>query len=258
MADPLAGKMTVLDMVQDILSAIDGDEVNSIADTVEADQVADDIRSTFYNIVAVNTHLRHEGLFQLESVSDVNKPNYLKIPANVVSFDWIKYNYQTAADPSWIALYEVAPKTFVEQSERMSSLTNVTAVSTFEGPALYIVNDENPTCFTTFDDTYLVFDSWNSDVEHTLQGHKTMCYGELMPSFEKRDGFIPDLPVDYFPLLLSKSKEIAFTNRKGVSNQLIQKDTRDLKVALQQKKGKTLRRTQGVSRFPDYGRRSPK
>lgn len=258
MADPLAGKMTVLDMVQDILSAIDGDEVNSIGDTVEADQVADDIRVTYYNLVATNTHLHMEGLFQLESVSDITKPNYLKMPDNVVSVDWIKYNIQTAADPSWLQLYEVAPKTFIEQSDRYQNLANAQAITTFEGPALYILNDEHPSCYATFDDTYLLFDAWNSEIEHTLQGHKTMCYGTLMPSFEKRDKFIPQLPTDYFPLLLSKAKQLSFTNRKGVANAEVQKDTRDLKVALQRKKGRTPRREKGISRFPDYGRRSPK
>ena len=40
-------KMTLLAMVQDILNDMDGDEVNSISDTVEAEQVAQIIKTTY-------------------------------------------------------------------------------------------------------------------------------------------------------------------------------------------------------------------
>jgi len=40
-------KMTLLEMVQEVLYSIGSDEVNSIADTVESEDVARLIRSTF-------------------------------------------------------------------------------------------------------------------------------------------------------------------------------------------------------------------
>ena len=40
-------KFTLLEMVQEILSDMDSDEVDSIEDTVEAEQVATIVRSTY-------------------------------------------------------------------------------------------------------------------------------------------------------------------------------------------------------------------
>ena len=44
-------KMNLLAMTQDILSDMDSDDVNSINDSVEALQVAQIIKTTYYNII---------------------------------------------------------------------------------------------------------------------------------------------------------------------------------------------------------------
>ncbi len=41
-------RRTLLDMVQEILSDMDSDEVESIDDTVEAEQVVSILKSTYY------------------------------------------------------------------------------------------------------------------------------------------------------------------------------------------------------------------
>ena len=43
-------KQTLLQMTQSILSDMDSEAVNSISDTVEAQQIASVIEDTFYNI----------------------------------------------------------------------------------------------------------------------------------------------------------------------------------------------------------------
>lgn len=45
-------KQTLLEMVQLILSSIDGEEVNSIDDTVEANQVALIVKSVYYDMLS--------------------------------------------------------------------------------------------------------------------------------------------------------------------------------------------------------------
>jgi len=51
-------KLTVLDMVQDVLSDMDSDEVSSIDDTVEAMQVAQIIKTAFYEVINDGDWLR--------------------------------------------------------------------------------------------------------------------------------------------------------------------------------------------------------
>src|SRR6476620_2681773 len=84
-------KMTLLEMVQNIASAIESDEISSISDTTESLQIAEVIKETFYE--QFNNIFVHEfrGLVTLEDVNDLTRPNYLKVPANVSKIEWIRY-----------------------------------------------------------------------------------------------------------------------------------------------------------------------
>ena len=61
-------KMTLLEMVQDIMSDMDSDEVNSINDSQEATQVAQIIKSTYYNIIDGRDMPFLYELFQLQPI----------------------------------------------------------------------------------------------------------------------------------------------------------------------------------------------
>ena len=85
-------QMTLLAVVQDILNDIDGDEVNSINDTIEAQQIAQVVKTTYFNIMENGRDWPHlEKMFQLEA-GTVAKPVYMKLPDDIQEVKWIKYN----------------------------------------------------------------------------------------------------------------------------------------------------------------------
>ncbi len=51
-------------------------------------------------------------------------------------------------------------------------------------------------------------------MDTTLQTSKTLCYGQIIPTFTLEDSFIPDLDDTQFPLLLNEAKAIAFVELK--------------------------------------------
>ena len=51
-------KLTVLEIVQNILSDLNSEEVNSISDTIEADQVAEIVKTTYLDLVPRDFGLR--------------------------------------------------------------------------------------------------------------------------------------------------------------------------------------------------------
>jgi len=63
-------KRTLLDMVQEILSDIDSDEIESIDDTVESEQVVSILKSTYYAMMSNRDwpHLRRS--IQISSLGD--------------------------------------------------------------------------------------------------------------------------------------------------------------------------------------------
>ena len=74
---------TVLEMVQDVLSGINGDEVNSISDTVESLQVATYLKEVYENLVAEYNLPVNRKLIMLDASGDVNKPTHMRLPNTV-------------------------------------------------------------------------------------------------------------------------------------------------------------------------------
>src|SRR5690606_16999060 len=89
-SDPMI-KKTLLELVQNILSAMDSDEVNSIGDTIEALQVAEVIRETYEEITVGTDIPGLEGLISFDGVQDVTRPNVLKLQSNTEKIDWLRY-----------------------------------------------------------------------------------------------------------------------------------------------------------------------
>ena len=84
-------EQTVLTMVQNILSRMSSDEINSIGDTPESLQVATILQNKYYDIVARGTLTIDETLFQLIPSDDSNNPVQMIIPEGVSRIDWLQY-----------------------------------------------------------------------------------------------------------------------------------------------------------------------
>src|SRR5262245_38516758 len=84
-------KYSLLELVQSIFSSMDSEEVDSITDTTEARQVAEIVRTAYFNIIA-RAHLpEHKGLFQLTASGTSLKPVLMTRPTTIRHVEWIKY-----------------------------------------------------------------------------------------------------------------------------------------------------------------------
>jgi hypothetical protein len=177
-------KLTLLDMVQDILSDMSSDNVNSIADTAESERVAAIIKSTFFKMVEEKNWPHIGSLLQLTALGSVAKPSHMQIPTAVRRIEWLKYDQRTVAtDPRAYTTVEVMkPLDFMEMSNnRDSTATNIDVVTDFSGNQLNIRNDSAPTYYTSFDGNYIVFDSFDSGKESTLTAANTQSFGFKEP-----------------------------------------------------------------------------
>ena len=114
---------------------------------------------------------------------------------------------------------------------------NVTSVS--GGVDIYVSTDRHPTYYTSFDDNYIVMDSYDNSVEATLSEFKTRAYGQQLPVFQIVDSFEPDLDNVMLPLLLAESKSVCFSLFKGGPDPKVEQASRRLKSYLQNDQYKT-------------------
>lgn len=247
-------KMTLLEIVQDILNDMDGEPINDINDTPESLQVAQIVKTTYYEIINRNDWAQHNKLFQLSGSGDSAKPTHMTMAENLKELKWIKYNKRQASDTrdKYQEVWYKDQEDFLRfVNDRDSSDSTVTVVTDDNSVKLLIRNDRAPEFYTSFDDVSIVFDAHDVAVDTTLQGSKTQAYGIEVPTWTVDDSFTPELPIDGFPLLLAEAKSVAMLKLKQVSDQKAEQQA----TRQQRRMSQNHWRVASQQRWPDYGRK---
>lgn len=247
-------KLTLLEIVQDILNDLDSDEVNSINDTIEAQQVAQIVKTTFNNIIDGRNWPHLKQLFQLDASGTSAKPVYMKLPDNIIDVEWVKYNTRTTTDTKdkYTQITYKTPEEFLDIVEkRDSAASNVDVITDDSGASVNIFTDAAPVYFTSFDDEYLVFDAYDSGIDTTLQNSKSQCFGKRVPTFTISDSFVPDLPTQMFSYLLNEAKSTAFLVLKQSPNAKAEQHS----VTQRRRMSQEAWRIKNGITYPHYGRK---
>ena len=250
-------KMTLIDMVQNILSAMDSDFASSIGDSVESDQIATVVKETYFDLINNVLELpEHKEIITLTGLGDVNRPTYLQIPDGVKDIDYLRYDKATLTDTdlNYQDVTFLIPDEFQKRfNSRTESDSNTVAIDDFNAGQILIENDKHPDFWTTFDDNYIVCDSFDNTVDSTLQASKTFCFGLTEPTWTHTDTFTPDLDSHLFPLFLEEAKSTCFENFKQVVNSKSERKARRQLTSIHNKQHR--RSVDGAAEDqPDYGR----
>lgn len=252
-------KKTVLELVQDILSDMNDDEVSSITDTLEALQVAQIVKSTYEELIAGKNWPHLRTLMQLTASGDSTKPTHMSFDDDVkeIGKDGIHYDTQRLNDtrPKYERMIYLFPDEFLlHLNGRNSDNTNVDIITDDSGVELLIRTDTPPEFWTSFDDETLVFDGYDSEVDTTLQKSKTQAIVFRLPVFTLLDAFVPDLPEEAFPALLAESKSACFARLKG------EPDAKSEQQSVRQRNWLSRKawNAAGGIRLPNYGRTGKK
>jgi hypothetical protein len=156
-------------------------------------------------------------LIPLESSGDTAKPTHMKVPDNVDNFKWIQYNTGTALEPIYEEVVYLTPEQFIMRISDYQDSNNPLIVQDYSGSYLTVYSDKHPQWYTLFDDVHVVFDSYDSSVDDTLQESKVRAFGQTIPTWSMTDSFVPDLPAKHFPQLLAEAAQAAmvYWNQTG-------------------------------------------
>lgn len=236
-------KLTLLALTQNILSALNSDDVNSISDTTESLQVAEIVRTSYFNIVSRAELPEHNQLFQLTASTNGFDPVLMYRPENVTKINWIKYfddtddnsepfntthdlntdiedtdNGDDGSAPSYKDVQILPVNEFIRMVNGFN--TNDSDVSTFtlNDITFNFKTDQQPLYCCVVQNYYIIFDGLDTSVDSTLQTHKTQCFGQIIPTFLMEDTFIPEMDDYKFPLLLNEAKSLAFLELKQMTH----------------------------------------
>ncbi len=246
-------KLTLLDMVTDILSDMDSDQVNSINDTPEAEQVAQIIKSNYQAMMSNRNWPHTARLVRINSSTDNNKPTIMTFSEDIKELISVYYNKAKIGETR----LRFEPVKYIEPDDMLRLMygrnTDDVHTDQYDGgnnQMFVVLNNQPPSYFTSFDDSTLVFDSYDADVDSILQSSKTQVRAYVTPQFTMSDDFIPDLPEEAFSLLLEESKSKAMFKLKQTVDNKAEQESRRQNQWLSRKAW----RVNGGVKYPSYGR----
>lgn len=234
-------QMTLLDITQNILSAMESDDINSIGDTVESLQVAEIIKETYFDIISNRDWPFLKTKTTLTALGDTTNPTKMQFPDSVDKIFWIKYNKKDVTYKE--------PKEFQDMIDLRTVQAGVIDANGF------IINVD-PLFWTSFDDKYVIMDGYDSAIDTTLQASKSQVLLLRNPSWTLEDNFVPELPDKMFPMLLADSKGSCFLNLKQVENKKEERKAQRLKIRMAKE---SVRNDQAEDRYNtsvNFGRNS--
>lgn len=207
-------KITVLNIVQRVLEAIGHSPVQNVADTPSAKKVLRIAEEVFYQEQAYGDWPHNRFAGRLVSLGDTNRPTTLVIPEDITSLDEFKYQYvEGSGRIKFEELEQVAdPRDFLDMvlaRDSTESNVQVVKVPASEPVDIFVYNDRRPRFWTTFDDRYVVADSYNQEIETTLQGSKTVITGTREQRWSSLGDAYPPMPPAMFPYFLSRVTAVA-------------------------------------------------
>lgn len=281
-------KQTLLEMTQDILSAMSSDEVNSISDTTESMQVATIIKQKYFDIINRVPLTEHEQLVQLDPSLDADVPVLMYVPEKVAELKWLKYynsnvgndtnttndhdinvdieenaNNAGSVAPGYEYVTILPIKQFIDMVNSFNtSDTNVETFAFVDNSNDVIngtynfnyMNDRQPNFCTVISNYYVIFDAYDNTVDTTLQARKTLGYGRIIPHWSMVDNFIPNLAEEQFQLLMNEAKALAFFELKQQPHQLAMQETKRGWSTVQKNKS-VANKPNYFDALPNFGRR---
>lgn len=214
-------RKTLLQIVQDILESMGENKVNSINDSQTGYRVAKIVEGVWWEL---REHRNWSDSFVLRGLSPLglSTPTHLLITPEIKEIDWIKYDKRKEVDgkPEYRDLEYVTPVEFLDRTNsRDSSLNTVDTVTDTGGAQLFVRNDKAPEYYTSFDNNkHIVLDSYNKDVDSTIQEAKVQAYCAISSDFVVDDSYVPEMPEEAFPLLFEEAKSVAYVEIKDQAN----------------------------------------
>jgi hypothetical protein len=249
-------KLNLLSVVQDIQSSLDYEEANDINETEEAMQIAKVIRNVFGEFKTLGDWGYTKKVRQLAAVSDTNRPTLLQFPSGVSEIKNFKYDKTRLG----ITAKDYADVTFLETEDfldhiygRSTDNDNVIEFNTDEGIPIIIINDVPPQRWTTFDETTIICDSYDAEVDTTLVQAKTIVEVIEDEPFVFQNTFLfGDMPDKVFPTFLSRCRVVA---HEYLADEIPQSDVQTANRGLSRLRLKESKVNEPRRKRRTYGRR---
>lgn len=235
-------KLTLLRVVQDTSRYLQGFDVEDIFETDESTDIAYIAERMYYHLVQRFNNIKWTGgVGTLEGLGDTSRPTYMRIPENInrIQNTQIQYNVATsdeAATVRYANIQYLDPYEFLNlMAMRTDALTGAQVIEDASGFKYVALNNKAPEYCTSFDQEYLVFDSYDSEEDTTLQQSKSLIHFTDEEVFLLQNDFEIPIPSNLSSLYQDMVVAEASTQLRQEPAQEVQRRARAALIRMQQK-----------------------
>lgn len=185
---------TLLEMINSCLIDIGRPSVERVGGSVDAQKVEQIYKQIYLSLVARKLWPFRKEVLALESLSDTDRPVVMKIPDNVERVEVVMYGY----GDSMKELCYVEPEQFL--TSHQASGANRVEIKVSSSGRIFAGTDGAPTSWTSFDDKEIVFNSYDSKKEDTLNEKNCMVVGFVIPRWPTDAEEYVDIPIRHFAM----------------------------------------------------------
>lgn len=195
-------QLTLLQIVQDMLTSIDAQNVTDVSETEEASMCVN-IANRSYEEMMSGYRWKH--LREFTTLSSTAVLNELTLPSGTIAIDPnnIYYDTQTVQYMDYERFMNLTIK-------RDTSASEIELIGTTK-----CYNDRDPQYYTTYDDFTLVFDAVPDNVSGLDTSVTSAIVWRVPTSRKTDDGDVFDLPTQAFPALSLLCQSKAMSELKG-------------------------------------------
>jgi len=233
-------KQPLLEIVQDILDVLEFDPVNDLADTVESMQVAKELQTAYFFLMTQRDRPHLCMLGSLDGVGDLNNPTYMRIPSNVSKVKWVRYNNKEC---------------FYKEPEEFQDMLNQRLLNAHpDVNTKGFLTKQDPSYWTSYDDTIMVFDAYDSLISNTLVQSKSVAYCVQIPTFELENTHYANMPARMYPGWIADAKSSCFINLKQTANAKEENRSKLGRTIMQSESRRNEKGNHRFNRKVNYGR----
>ena len=219
---------SLLTIVQSTLASMDSDAVQHIGETAESEQIAILAQEKYLELATYQRIPQFEELTQLLGVADSDRATVMKIPDGATDIADVRYRHVRSDGKEFMKEVHFVPRSnFLDSQLSLATGTTSVGHNILDGNIqIPYRTDRGPTCWTTFDDEYLVFDAIDRDTaqDDTLHNDASLVLAYIIPEFKLEDDFVPDLPIKLITQYMNMIKETAFYEQKQSNNPFRSRD----------------------------------
>ena len=231
-------RYTLLEMVQQVGKSISSDEISTLGESIEAEDIETIVLNVLEDIVNRREWTWRQNQVRRGTPVGGTEVTSLELPDDCDTLQVLRYRNSTDAttNRSYEEVKYIYPEDFLELCEQQAAGNPGTDTVLIGSAEIFVRNNKPPQFYTSFKQGVVMMDSYDSAVDPTgvttANSLLTCVVGIDTSGAAGNPTYVPDMPTRFFPLWLQESQAVASQQLRKMPNDRAEREARRTYIRL--------------------------